>query len=79
MKTIRITEEVHGKLAHLAYKESEMSFKSKKCTKCKKTRVGMYRIIYFIDESKKEIEIVDIGPWKNIYKKLDWSYFNYFY
>ncbi|MBQ2831730.1 type II toxin-antitoxin system RelE/ParE family toxin [Methanobrevibacter sp.] len=62
MKTIRITEEVHGKLAHLAYKESEMSFKSKKCTKCKKTRVGMYRIIYFIDESKKEIEIVDIGP-----------------
>lgn len=54
MKTIRITEEVHGKLAHLAYKESEMSFKSKKCTKCKKTRVGMYRIIYFIDESKKK-------------------------
>lgn len=51
------------------YKESEKTFKSKKCPKCKKTRVGEYRIIYYINELKKEIEIIDIGPRKNIYKK----------
>ncbi len=36
-----------------------------------KTRVGKYRIIYFIDELKKEIEIIDIGPRNKIYKKWD--------
>lgn len=51
------------------YKESESSFKSKKCPKCKKTRVGGYRIIYFINEPTKEVEIIDIGPRKSIYKK----------
>lgn len=52
------------------YKEA-LNFKSKKCPKCKKTRVGEYRIIYFINEPKKEVEIIDIGPRKNIYKKWD--------
>lgn len=31
-------------------------------------RVGYYRILYFIDESKKEIEIVSIGHRKEVYK-----------
>lgn len=35
------------------YKEAENSFKSFKCPKCKKTRIGDYRMIYFIHESKK--------------------------
>ena len=52
------------------YKEAE-NFKSKKCPKCKKTRVGEYRIIYFINKPKKEVEIIDIGSRKNIYKKWD--------
>ena len=65
---------IHDKYLLLAirpYKEAERSFKSKKCPKCKKTRVGKYRIIYFIDELKKEIEIIDIGPRGTIYKKWD--------
>lgn len=37
----------------------------------KKTRVGDYRIIYFINESTKEVEIIDIGPRRSIYKKWD--------
>jgi mRNA-degrading endonuclease RelE of RelBE toxin-antitoxin system len=36
-----------------------------------KTRVGSYRIIYFVNELTKEVEIIDIGPRKNIYKKWD--------
>ncbi len=53
------------------YKEAEKSFKSQKCPKCKKTRMGEYRLIFYIHESTKEIEIVDIGLRKNIYKKWD--------
>lgn len=37
----------------------------------KKTRVGTYRIIYFINESTKEVEIIDIGPRKGTYKIWD--------
>ena len=65
---------IYGKYFQLSqnpYKEAEKSFKSIKCPKCKKTRVGGYRIIYFINEYKKEIEIIDIGPRGNIYKKWD--------
>lgn len=58
-------------LAKDPYKEAENSFKSRKCPKCKKTRVGKYRIIYFINELKKEIEIIDIGPRRGVYKKWD--------
>lgn len=71
---------IHDKYLLLSinpYKEAEKSFKSKKCPKCKKTRVGKFRIIFFIDESKKEIEIIDIGPRKSIYKKWDWTHFNH--
>ena len=63
---------IHDKYLQLAINpkaESESSFKRRKCPKCKKTRVGDYRIIYFINESKKEVEIIDIGPRRSIYKK----------
>ena len=53
------------------YKESENSFKSSKCPKCKKTRIGDHRMIYFIHESRKEIEIIDFDLRKKIYKKWD--------
>lgn len=52
-------------------KEAEDSFKSPKCPKCKKTRIGDYRMIYFIHESRKEIEIIDFDLRKKIYKKWD--------
>ena len=65
---------IYNKYYQLAidpYKEAESSFKSRKCPKCKKTRVGNYRLIYFINESTKEVEIIDIGPRRTIYKKWD--------
>ena len=70
----KLIKRIYGKYYQLSidpYKEAEMSFKSKKCPKCKKTRVGSYRIIYFINESTKEVEIIDIGPRRSIYKKWD--------
>ncbi len=68
----KLISRIHSKYYQLAvdpYKEAENSFKSRKCPKCKKTRVGDYRIIYFINESTKEVEIIDIGPRRSIYKK----------
>ena len=47
------------------------SFKSKKCPNCKKTRVGNYRIIYYISKRAKLVELIDIGPRKKVYKKWD--------
>ena len=63
---------IHDKYCRLAvnpYKEAESSFKSKKCLKSKKTRVGDYRIIYFVNGSTNEFEIIDIGYGRSIYKK----------
>lgn len=68
----KLISRIHGKYYQLAvdpYKEAESSFRSRKCPKCKKTGVGDYRIIYFINESTKEVEIIDIGPRRSIYKK----------
>lgn len=53
------------------YAEAEKSFKSNRCPKCLKTRIGDYRIIYYIYQSKKEIQIIDIGHRRKIYKKWD--------
>ena len=41
--------------------------KSSKCPQCKRTRVGNYRIIFFV--SKKDIEIVSIITRRDNYKK----------
>ena len=68
----KLIKRIYDKYSQLSidpYNEAESSFKSKKCPKCKKTRVGNYRIIYFIKESTKEVEIIDIGPRRSIYKK----------
>lgn len=46
-------------------------FKSRKCPKCKKTRIGDYRIIYHISDNTNFVELIDIGLRKNIYKKWD--------
>ena len=68
----KLIKRIYGKYRLLSinpYIEAESSFKSRKCPKCKKTRVGDYRIIYFINESTKQVEIIDIGPRRSIYKK----------
>ena len=70
-KLVRRIYNKYRLLANDPYNEAESSFKSIKCPKCKKTRVGDYRIIYFINESTREVEIIDIGPRRTIYKKWD--------
>ena len=46
-KLVRRIYNKYRLLANDPYNEAESSFKSIKCPKCKKTRVGEYRIIYF--------------------------------
>ncbi len=54
-------------LSNDPYSCVENSFHSTKCPRCKKTRIGNYRIIYYIIEDKKIVEIIDIGLRKNIW------------
>ena len=48
-----------------------MDLRVKSVQNVKKTRVGNYRIIYYINKSRNAVEIIDIGIRKNIYKKWD--------
>ncbi len=50
------------------YKSSFNEIKSEKCPKCRRARVGDYRIVYFVSEKQKIIEIIDIIPRSNDYR-----------
>lgn len=71
---VKLIERVEKKILELSenpYLCAERSFKSRKCPKCKKTRIGDYRIIYHISDNTNFVELIDIGLRKNIYKKWD--------
>ena len=42
--------------------------KSEKCPKCHRAKVGDYRIVFYISEKQKLIEIIDIIPRSNDYR-----------
>ena len=44
------------------YESEFIELTSNKCPKCQRARVGNYRIIFYVSESKKQIEIIDIIP-----------------
>ena len=41
---------------------------SSKCPKCQRARVGNFRIIFYVSDSKNEIEILNIIAQKNDYR-----------
>ena len=57
------------KLAVDPYREAEGKFVSRKCPKCLKTKIGDYRIIYYVHKSRKQVEIIDIGLREGVYDK----------
>ncbi len=50
------------------FNSSYKELNSVKCPKCHRARVGNFRIIFYISEDKKCIEIIDIIPRKDNYK-----------
>ena len=56
------------------YSSEFIELNSVKCPKCHRAWIGNYRIIFYISEKNKRIEIMDIMPRKNNYK-LFWKYF----
>lgn len=50
------------------HKSSFSEMKSEKCPKCRRARVGNYRVVYYISEKQKVIEIIDIIPRSNDYR-----------
>lgn len=50
------------------FNSSYKKLNSVKCPKCHRARVGNYRILFYISEEKRFIEIIDIIPRKDDYK-----------
>lgn len=50
------------------YSTNFKQLKTTKCPKCHRARVGDYRIIFYINELNREIEIIDIIPRKDNYR-----------
>ena len=50
------------------YHPNFTEMKSEKCPKCHRARIGDYRIVYYISEKQKIIEIIDIIPRSNDYR-----------
>ncbi|WP_407463129.1 type II toxin-antitoxin system RelE family toxin, partial [Methanobrevibacter sp.] len=62
---------IHKKYLKILENPYDSSFKeltSIKCPKCHRARVGDYRIIFYVSERKKQIEIIDIIARKDNYK-----------
>ena len=68
-KLVRRIKEKIVRISIDPHREAEKAFISSKCPKCKRARVGDYRIIYFIYDSKNAVQILDIGKRATIYKK----------
>ncbi len=64
---IRINKKYYEILKN-PYDSSFKELNSTKCPKCQRARVGDYRIIFYVSQSLKQIEIVDIIPRKDNYK-----------
>ncbi|WP_323737218.1 type II toxin-antitoxin system RelE/ParE family toxin [Methanosphaera sp. ISO3-F5] len=51
------------------FNSTNRQLKSKKCPKCKRYRVGNYRIVYYVNTKKKFVEFIDVDDRANIYRK----------
>ena len=51
------------------FDSSNKQLKSKKCPKCKRYRVGDYRIVYYINTKKEFVEFIDVDDRASIYRK----------
>ena len=59
---------VYKKILKNPYSSLFKQLNTTKCPKCHRARVGDYRLIFYINERKKEIEIIDIISRKNNYR-----------
>ena len=66
---LRITKK-YFEILNNPYHSEFIELNSVKCPKCHRARVGNYRIIFYVSEINKRIEIVDI-----IKRKTDYRFF----
>ena len=66
---LRITKKYYEILDD-SYNAEFIELSSAKCPKCQRAKVGSYRIIFYVSEINKRIEIVDI-----IKRKTDYRFF----
>ena len=51
------------------FQKQNKRLKSKKCPKCKRYRIGNYRIVYYVNTKKGFIELMDVDDRASIYRK----------
>ena len=51
------------------FDSTNKQLKSKKCPKCKRYRIGNYRIVYYINTKKGFVEFIDVDDRTGIYRK----------
>ena len=51
------------------FDSTNKQLKSKKCPKCKRYRIGNYRIAYYINTKKGFVEFIDVDDRTSIYRK----------
>ncbi len=64
---LRITKKYY-EILDTPYNAEFIELNSSKCPKCQRARVGSYRIIFYVSEKNKRIEIVDIIKRNNDYR-----------
>ena len=64
---IRITKK-YFEILENPHKKAFVELNSVKCPRCHRARVGNYRIIFYINEDKKIVEIANIIPRSDNYK-----------
>lgn len=64
---LRINKE-YIKILENPFDSTYKELNSAKCPKCHRARVGNFRIIFYISEKQKQIEIINIVPRKDNYK-----------
>lgn len=72
----RLPTKVHNRVIKqlLSLKENPRPFGTKELQSREgyRTRVGDYRILYWINEKEKKVEITSVAHRKEVYRRADW-------
>ena len=63
----RLTKKYHEILEN-PYRRDFIQLSSQSCPKCQRARVGDYRIVFYVHDDKKLVEIIDILPRSDDYQ-----------
>lgn len=66
-----LKRKVKGSLRSIAKEPAEGKMLQEELAGLRSYRVGQLRIVYDVDQSKRKVHVIAIGPRKTIYKELE--------